>query len=263
MQMTNPFPGMNPFLESSWADVHMRLIGYISDTLAEKLPMDLAARAEQVIEIGGDESEDSSRYRADVGVTEDWNADLPQVWQPDDGTAVAVAEPEIITIDRPVERWLEVRNSNGRLITVIEIISPHNKIGRGRDEYLQKQHDYLIAGVNLVEIDLLRSGKRLLDDEVLERLKPKSGTQYLTTVTRARRRDRHELYFSPLRERLAAIRIPLRASDRDVPLDLQPLVDRAYQTGRYWQLSHRELPGPALPADEAEWVRERVAAAGL
>jgi len=41
----NPFPGMNPFLEHRWSDVHTRLIGYIGDELARGgLPQGLRAR---------------------------------------------------------------------------------------------------------------------------------------------------------------------------------------------------------------------------
>lgn len=46
-----------------------------------------------------------------------------------------------------------------RLITVIEILSLANKLaGPGQRQYRQKQH-----GVSLVEIDLLRQGRRILN----------------------------------------------------------------------------------------------------
>ena len=40
----NPFPGMNPFLERSWASVHTALIGFIWEGLGPQLPRDLVAR---------------------------------------------------------------------------------------------------------------------------------------------------------------------------------------------------------------------------
>jgi hypothetical protein len=48
-----------------------------------------------------------------------------------------------------------------------------------------------------------------------------------------------------------------------VPLDLQPLIDRVYRTGRDWQILHREIPAPPLPADDATWVQDRLQQAGL
>jgi len=36
----------------------------------------------------------------------------------------------------------------------------------------------------------------------------------------------------PLRQRLPAIRVPLRETDADVPLDLQALIEQVYRHGR-------------------------------
>ena len=44
ISQNNPFPGMNPWLEPHWSDVHTRLIAYIIDALSPELPMDLSAR---------------------------------------------------------------------------------------------------------------------------------------------------------------------------------------------------------------------------
>ena len=42
--MHSPFPGMNPYLEQYWGDIHQRLIIYSSDALQKQLPGDLRAR---------------------------------------------------------------------------------------------------------------------------------------------------------------------------------------------------------------------------
>ena len=48
-------------------------------------------------------------------------------------------------------------------MTVVEVLSPTNKIpGEGQELYLQKQRQLLRTDVNLVEIDLLRGGERVL-----------------------------------------------------------------------------------------------------
>jgi len=146
--LENPFPGMNPFLELRWPDAHTRLIAYIADALAEELPPELSVRAEERIEVGslaGEERECS--YRSDLSVREETREDFPPLWQPEagDGPPVAVAEPELIPAQRPPERWLEVRDRYGQLITAIELLSPWNKEGSGRLDYRQKQRDYRAA----------------------------------------------------------------------------------------------------------------------
>ena len=44
--MPSPFPGMDPYLERFWRDVHAGLIIYARDQLQDELPGDLRARAE-------------------------------------------------------------------------------------------------------------------------------------------------------------------------------------------------------------------------
>src|SRR5258708_19992062 len=43
----NPFPGMNPYLEQRWGDVHAALITYLRDQIQEQLPADLRARMQE------------------------------------------------------------------------------------------------------------------------------------------------------------------------------------------------------------------------
>src|SRR5438105_4713913 len=45
--MKSPFPGMDPFLEQYWGDVHHSLIQYARDTMQPQLPADLRARVEE------------------------------------------------------------------------------------------------------------------------------------------------------------------------------------------------------------------------
>ena len=58
----------------------------------------------------------------------------------------------------------------------------------------------------------------------------------------------------PLRERLPIISIPLRATDSDVPLDLQPLLDLAYRNGTYDDTDYSANPVPPLDREDAAWA---------
>jgi hypothetical protein len=75
---------------------------------------------------------------------------------------------------------------------------------------------------------------------------------YMACVYRANDVETRALYPMPLRERLPAIRIPLRTSDADAILDLQPLIDQCFERGRYWTLDYRrDLEPPLEPQDLA------------
>lgn len=62
----NPFPGMNPWLQRKWSDVHTKLIAFISEALTAELPQDLAAYAEERVSLESDDGKARS-YRGDVG----------------------------------------------------------------------------------------------------------------------------------------------------------------------------------------------------
>ena len=53
----------------------------------------------------------------------------------------------------------EVREAaTQKVVTVIEILSPSNKRGQGREKYLAKRQKIFASQTNLVEINLLREG---------------------------------------------------------------------------------------------------------
>src|SRR5205814_1850334 len=62
-------PGMDPYLEALWGDVHQRLITYAADQVGAQLPDDLRARVEErvFVEI---EAEQSRRIVPDVHVAQ-------------------------------------------------------------------------------------------------------------------------------------------------------------------------------------------------
>jgi hypothetical protein len=66
--MKSPFPGMDPYLEQFWPDLHARLILYASDQLEEQLPADLIARVEERVVL--ETEEDSHGVYPDLKITE-------------------------------------------------------------------------------------------------------------------------------------------------------------------------------------------------
>src|SRR5437667_8246514 len=67
--MRSPFPGMDPWLELHWRDVHARLIIYIANQLQRQLPEPLVARAEEDVSVDIGE-ERPGLVRPDVAVAE-------------------------------------------------------------------------------------------------------------------------------------------------------------------------------------------------
>src|SRR5205823_2575020 len=57
---------------------------------------------------------------------------------------------------------IEIRDAaNRQLVTAIEVLSPTNKRGDGRSEYLAKRQRLLLSTAHLMEIDLLHQGQRV------------------------------------------------------------------------------------------------------
>ena len=259
MRKTNPFPGMNPWLEEHWPGVHSLLISCLSMQLATKLPADLAARPEEGVSISADGCDEPHTFRADVAVKETWQDGVPPSWSPDDDAELEAraAIPTIIQVAPMTERWVEIREVSGRLITVIEILSPGNKTGGGLAAYLEKRRLLLESPINLVEIDLLLGGRPVFP-ETFVKLPPLEDTHYFINTKRAGTGMRREILRPLLREPLPVIRIPLRKGEKDVFIDLQTLVNQVHEVGRYHMLDYRRLPEAPLPPADQEWLRERV-----
>jgi len=257
--MKNPFPGMNPYLEQHWGDVHARATVYIADQLHPRLPSGLVVRAEEQITI--DEGERSYALRPDVHIAELKEGQRAGLANPADDFGIAVADPVVVLLDPDVQRWVEIRDSAGRLITVIELLSPTNKSDAGQAAYRRRQGAYIAGGVNLIEIDLLRRGERVISLPS-ENVPNNSRTPYIVCV-RAAEPGQREIYPMALRARLPAIRTPLRPTDRDVALDLQPVIDQSFERGHYSVLDYARDPEPPISDADRKWLDDLLRKAGL
>lgn len=147
----------------------------------------------------------------------------------------------------------------GELITVIEILRPANKnVNRG--DYRKKRDAYLEENINLVEIDLLREGKPVYEFPIES---PPNGKPVDYSIATRRRGvpGRREFYAIYLRDALPILSIPLREQDDDVTIDLQKLVNRVFESGRYWKTNYATDLYPPLRLDDAKWAAELITAA--
>src|SRR4051812_44289269 len=98
----DPFPGMNPFLEDYWSDVHARLMVSLSNALQPILPDGLFATVEESLSIDAEKGDGRMhKFRADVLVAHQWTENP----QEQSAGGVAVTEPDdYYIVEQEVER---------------------------------------------------------------------------------------------------------------------------------------------------------------
>ncbi len=258
--MPSPFPGMDPFLEAHWGDVHARLIVNACNQIQRQLPSGLVAGIEQYVSLEIDD--EVFRFRPDASVMRTGTGD----------SAAAMATLELIEADEPyiadepeTQRRIRIEDIEGRLVTTIEFLSPSNKRSTAdRDLFHHKQLGLLSRGVNLVEVDLLVSGLWTVFVREEQLPNPKYRSPYRICVVRTTRPERPECYAASFQKTLPRIRVPLRPTDRDVVLNLQDLISGAWEDGAFSRridYVRDELP-PLAPVDSA-WVAEQLAKQGF
>jgi hypothetical protein len=253
--MRSPFPGMDPYLEQHWEDVHAALIGYARDALQPQLSGELIARMEEKVYVE-DESEIQLR-RPDVRVVEN-----PPVWEPSEGIAstTVLDEPVLLQpIGDPIrQRSVLIYDTAGkRIVTAIEILSPWNKTpGKPLETYLKKREKYVNREMNLVEIDLIRTGdwtNMIGRYHIPDHLR----TTYRVTVEQPEATGPY-LYPIAMDAELPTIKVPLRPKDTAAKLNLQELLDKAYQMGRYDRIDYSQPCVPRLVPEEQSWLEKRL-----
>ncbi len=259
--MPSPFPGMDPYLEDHtlWPDVHQRLIAYISEALQPQVRPKYVARIGERITL----AEIGQGFIPDVLIV-----------QPPRNPAPVVAHGGLLVADQPATyRFVDeqrrlpyieiIYRETGDVITVIEVLSPVNKSGEGREKYLKKQTELLRTQVNLVEIDLLGAVDTPTLARTYEILEPPNW-RYVVSVNRLHQRQDLEIYAFRLQDRLPRCRIPLRAADPDVVLDLPAVFTRSYDVGGYdLMVNYTQEPPVTLSASETAWMRARLQEQGV
>jgi len=248
---------MDPYLEGDlWTTVHTDLCAEIARQLAPKLrPKYVALSTRRVVLAPPDETEGLAGQRfPDIGILSS------QVSPSSPGTAVASA-PLVLpaSFPEPIPHVsVEIRDvAERRLVACIEVLSPTNKRGPGREEYAAKRLQILSGAAHLVEIDLLRVGTRFPTAQ------PLPAAPYFVFVSRDGRRQEVGVWPIALEQQLPVVPIPLLPGDPAVPLDLQQALAVVYDIIGYDELVDytRPPPGP-LTAAESAWVEERLRGAG-
>jgi len=258
--MASPFPGMDPYLEDPafWSDFHHRFIDDLSDTIAARLPESYFTKIDEHVIIVDPEVADPQLIKPDVAVEHDARV------AGRGGRALAELDlqPEIVTnvvqLDPTTYGYIEIRRMPERdLVTVVELLSPVNKNG-GRGQYIEKRQLLLRQKINLVEIDLLRGGRRISFSKAL------ADDDYFGFVSRSEPQAICEVYHWSVRRQLPRLPVPLRLEDGDVAIDLQEIFGGTFNRGRYdRQIDyHKEPPAPPFSPDDTEWIAQRLRGVG-
>lgn len=261
--MNTPFPGMDPYLEQPgvWNQVHTHLISHIQHFLAQKVEPNYYVVIEQLTYLSLTTPNDTPSHnrpgKPDVLVVSGSPKKTPT--EPVAVMDKSHIEPIVAALPMLEEvkhRYLKIKSvGNNEVITIIEILSPANKRGRGREEYETKRQEIFRSQTNLVEIDLLRQGQPL----------PMGLSQtndYRIMVSRGHERPWAEIYLFSLRDAIPDVPIPLRQGDEEPVLPLNDILHDIYEQGRYYLfVDYSYTLTPAVSDKVADWINDLVASA--
>jgi hypothetical protein len=254
--MPSPFPGMDPYLESSvfWGGFHSNLYSRIQTVLNRRLPEGYFAEVDEYVWLETDQSEERQLLgKPDTYITDKNRSSAPIV--SGRGRIATMPEPVQVTLPKAKKRkhrFVKIVGPDHVLVvTVIEVLSPSNKERSGdREKYLEKRDEYLGTGTNLVEIDLLRDGARM----PFGKPSPEIADYYLF-VCRGRSYPHAEVWPFTIRDSIPQIPVPLKPGHSDTPLDLQSCVSEIYDTNRYsMRIDYSQPPTPPFGTVDAEWA---------
>ena len=264
--MPSPFPGMDPYLEEPglWPDVHHELISVGREMLNRQLRPKYHVRVEERVYISDEMDPGRSVIIPDLRIRDVSDSEEPQVFQASETATATVAEPIVLTTlieDEIHEARLEIIDGSQRsVVTVIEVLSPTNKVAgsRGRASYEKKRLEIMNSPAHFVEIDLLREGIPIQTRELL----PKAD--YCVHVSRRDGRPKGTVWPILLPQRLPPINIPLLPEDADSELDLQAVLDTVYDRAAYdLEIDYAQVPVPPLPSGYVEWADHLLSDKGI
>jgi hypothetical protein len=257
---------MDPYIEACglWGDFHDDLIAEIKRTLARAAPDRYLIRTGErsYLVLVKSEGKKEHPFVPDVGLTTTGTRKKPP--RRKGGAAVAELPAQkgplvmrAFVTEEHRETFVEIYEATPeqRLVTCIEVLSPSNKRPgtEGWDLYLRKRQSLLLGRVNLVEIDLLRGGTRM------PMLDPWPDSPYTLLVARAGQAEECLVWPAHFQSPLPTLLVPLDRPDADLPIDLQPMIDDAYQRGRYDRsIDYRQPLTPPLDEEEAAWFEQQL-----
>ena len=278
---SNPFPGMNPYLESPrlWPEVHNKIIAAMHRYLRRRLPFRYSVIMEERLGLGigigvNPPDEPPTRYiRPDLTIT-GTGTDIGTA--PGGGATLALdsgAVAVLLPVRETVSEWFisisiaaAASDGNGsQPITILEVLSPSNKrAGAGRSQYLDQRGSIIASAVHLVEIDLVRQGSPMPyqgydhnDDNALD-------APYRHLISRWPTRPWAALYPFALPSAIPDVTVPLLEGDAEPQIPLGALLDDLYREDYYANyVDYNSDPAGQLSDADRRWLDGLLRAKGL
>lgn len=258
MGIKNLYPGVNPHLNSAlqssggdWEMFHARFIEKIVDELENTLPPGYYAKNEKSLQIRVIDPHTSTPLlvRPDTNIPDVMVYHQRTV----QSSASAMTAGKMPTLIFPVNAEFDEEdelqgvviyrpdpdNTRGKPITRFELLSPANKPGGSYYlQYLRKRQNTLIAGLRLVEIDLLHETRPLLR-RIPDYTAREAQAYPYTILVSDPRPDIHagqtRVYGFGLDAVLPAIVVPLEDKDT-VVVDFSQIYNQTFENRRAFEL---------------------------
>jgi Protein of unknown function (DUF4058) len=245
---------MDPYLEAPefWHYVHHELIGQIARKLNRDLPEGFAAHIEEVVYIARPE-----QFAPDITVNTQFAVATNIPRDSSSTSSVAIATPiwiEVPSVELHLPR-IDVVTTHGKrsVVTALEVLSPINKRGEGREKYQRKQRRLLQDSVNLVEIDLLRAGIHTVSVPK-DKLAKETHWDYLICLHEAGKSG-FDCWPFTVRDAIPPLRVPLDENNEPLVLDLGAMLTEVYETGPFRrEIDYSVEPMPKLSAVDVGWA---------
>ena len=152
-------PGMDRNLEHPllWGDFHLRFIVMLANQvqacLRPRYVASIASRTFRELRV--------PLFGSHLIVNENRAGQMPTCSRFQAGTRI-MSELEDVQVNESRVEILDVTDHE-KVVTAIEVVSPSNKrLGPGRCSYRRKRREMLADNINVIEIDVLRTGLRVL-----------------------------------------------------------------------------------------------------
>ena len=251
----NPFPGMNPYLESRrlWPEVHNNIIHEMFRFLRRTLPFRYTVIMDERVGIGNDPSRDPpARYaEPDLSIR---GGGIHERASTTYRTEAPVAA-QLPWTDETAREWYvtigERSQEDQDPVAIVELLSPSNKRpgGHGRSQYLEKRERIIESATHLVEIDLVRVGRPM----------PVEGydgdAPYRNLISRWQMRPTVDLFPFRLQTPIPDVPVPLLEGDNDALVPLGALLRDMYEQDYYANyVDYQGDPEGPLSDEDREWI---------
>jgi hypothetical protein len=249
---------MDPYIErpSRWTGVHHRFLGCMSDLLAPILRPAYFVQIEERVYLMDESDPAWPVIIPDLAIvpSEEYLAYSPPVSELSATALVSRPVAAVVPLDDEIhEARLSILDiDSNKIVTVIELLSPTNKVpgSEGMHSFAEKRKDVLHSDAHWIEIDLLRGGARIPIDGNF------ADSDYRVHLSRVQERPQSWVWPIALQHRLPKIPIPLRPEHPEAELDLQAVLNLAYDRAGYdLILKYTGDPNPPFTEAQRAWAK--------